>query len=53
MVFCLVGDKVPCKDSKGSKIVPIWSKKTKEVFMLLFSCFLVYILFNHRSMNLS
>ena len=38
MVFCLVGDKVPCKDSKWSKIVPIWSKKTKEVFMLLFSC---------------
>ena len=33
MAFCLVGDKVPCKDSKGSKIVPIWSKKTKEVFM--------------------
>ena len=35
MAFCLVGDKVPCKDSKGSKIVPIWSKKPKEVFMLL------------------
>ena len=38
MAFCLVGDKVPCKDSKGSKVVPIWSKKPKEVFMLLFSC---------------
>ena len=37
-VFCLVGDKVPCKDSRWSNTVPIWSKKIKEVFMLLFSC---------------
>jgi hypothetical protein len=42
MAFCLVGDKVPYKDSKWSKIVLIWSKKILRglyviIFLFIFS----------------
>lgn len=33
MVFCQISDKVSFEKGKWSKIVLMWSKKSKEVFM--------------------